>query len=110
MPQHRHRGSAVIDKVAARELDLYIENTGELYNQFKSIIKNIKTKIRRGTYDPAKAPALWAYWYEAGAKRYVKEFGGDVRMMFPKALRDYLARERAVDEYKRILAGEYDWL
>jgi len=81
MPRHRH--AAPIDETAARELDLYAENTSELYGQFKSIIAN------------------------AAAKRYVKEFGGDVKTMFPKALREHLAAERAREEHDRIVRGEH---
>lgn len=98
----------MIDKAAAHELDLYAENTSELYNQFKSIVANVKKKIKSGRYDPVKAPKLWLYWYDAAAKRYVKEFGGDVRRDFPLALRKQLAAERAVEEYKKIVGGEYN--
>lgn len=47
------------DEHAARELDLYAENTSELYGQFKSIIANLQRKIKSGKYDAAKAPVLW---------------------------------------------------
>ena len=93
--------------VESHELELYADNTSELHNQYKSIIANIKRRIENGTYDPARAPALWAYWFEAAAKRYVKEFGGDVRTMVPKSLRDQLSRERAKDVHAQILRGEY---
>lgn len=39
----------------ARELDLYAENTSELYGQFKSIIANLQRKIKSGKYDASKA-------------------------------------------------------
>ena len=95
------------DESAARELDLYAENESALYNQYKSILENLKKKISSGKYDASKAPALWAYWYEAAAKRYCKEFGGEVRTAFPAKLRKQLAEQRARDEYPRIIAGEY---
>lgn len=94
----------------ARELDLYAENTSELYGQFKSIIANLQRKIKAGKYNAAKAPALWMYWYEAAAKRYAKEFAhspSEWSRMFPKALRMHLAKERAEQEYRNILHGEY---
>jgi hypothetical protein len=47
------------------------------------------------------------YWYDAGAKRYVHEFGGNAATMFPKALREHLATARARDEYERIKRGEH---
>ena len=104
---HRRQPHHAVDEHAARELDLYAENESALYGQHQSIIANIKRRIASGTYDAAKAPKLWGYWYEAAARRYVKEFGGDVRTMFPKALRDHLSRERARDEYQRIINEEY---
>jgi hypothetical protein len=96
------------DNAVEHELDLYAENTSELYGQFKSMIANVKRKIASGTYDSSKAWKLWLYWYDAAAKRYVKEFGGDVRTMFPKSLRVKLAKERAKDEYAKIKRGEYN--
>lgn len=97
----------MVNETAARELDLYAENTSELYGQFQSIIANLKRKIASRRYDATKAPKLWAYWYEAAAKRYCREFGGVWSEMFPKSLRDHLARDRAKDEHKKIVNGEY---
>jgi hypothetical protein len=106
--KRRAREPQPIDETAARELDLYAENTSELYGQFQSIIANLKRKIKAGKYSPAAAPKLWMYWYDAAAKRYVKEFGGNVQTMFPKPLREHLAAERSREEYAKITSGEYD--
>ena len=58
----------------AEELILYIENDYDLYRQrFVPIIKNIQRKLKRGNYDHTKAPKLWGYIVEAGAKKYHKE-------------------------------------
>lgn len=92
---------------AKRELDLYAENERALYNQFQSIIANVKRKMKAHKYQPGLAPKLWLYWYDAAAKMYCKEFGGDVKHSFPKAMRMELAEERAESEYERIRAGEY---
>lgn len=89
------------------ELNLYAENEVKLYPQFKSIIANIKRKIKAGKYDASKAPKLWLYWYDAAAKMYCKEYGGEVRTMFPKHKREWTAKERAKDEYAKIMDGEY---
>ncbi len=108
MPRRRHETTIrPIDETAARELDLYAENTGELYGQFQSIIANLKRKMKSGKYSPLLAPKLWMYWYTAAAQRYCKEFGGTVATQFPKALREHLATERAKDEYEKIKRGEY---
>lgn len=87
---------------AVNELDLYAENTSELYNQKKSILANIKRRIASGKYNHALAPKLWLYWVDAAAKRYVKEFGapGDkVDSMFNKNTRMALATQLA-DRYR----------
>lgn len=97
-----------IDEAAAEELDLYADNTSELYQQKLSIIENVKRKIRSGKYDPALAPKLWLYWYDAAARMYTKEHGtGNTQQLFPKALRMKLAEERARTEYQLIVQGEY---
>lgn len=110
MANHRFQNQP-IDEVAARELDLYAENTSQLYPQFQSIIANIKRRVKKGTYDPKLAPQLWMYWYESAAKQYAKEFASsqsEWSRIFPKALREHLAKQRAKDEYENVLRGEYD--
>jgi hypothetical protein len=98
----RRRGRAgrggSVDETAKRELDLYAENTFELYNQKKSILANIQRKLKSGKYDHALAPKLWGYWVTAAAKRYQKEFGSDAPI-FSKATREALAQELA-DRYR----------
>ncbi len=95
------------DDTAMTELKLYMENEGKLYPQFKSIITNIKRKIKSGKYDAHKAPKLWLYWVDAGAKMYCKEFGCNIRTMFPKYKREWVAAQMAKDEYEKIKEGEY---
>jgi hypothetical protein len=90
------------------ELDLYLYNTSELWPLHESIVQNLKRKIERGTYDPARAPDAWIYWVEAGAKRYVREFGGGAWFqVFDKQTRDALAIDIAQREYGKIVGGEY---
>lgn len=99
-----------IDQHALTELELYAENKSSIYEQKKSILKNILRRIKNGTYDPGLAPKLWLYWVDEAAKRYVKEFGGDLRITFPKPLREALAEKLAKEEYALIQAGEYESL
>jgi len=101
-----------VDDVTKRELELYIENDERLYkNQIIPIIKNILTKMRRGVYDHSLAPKLWQYLIDAGARKYVKEYGspGDkIQNVFPASMRRELAQEFA-DKYKQeIELGNYD--
>ncbi len=61
----------------ARELALFIVNDGDLYRQqAQPIIKNLRKKIAKGTYDGTKALKLWGYLANSGAQKYTKEFGG----------------------------------
>lgn len=104
------RRRAPVDEQAATELELYIENDGSLYNQKKSIIANLEKKIRKGIYDEAKAAKLWLYWVDAGARKYVREFGsgGTVDTIFNKPTRERVARElaRRINP-DAILRGDY---
>ena len=83
--------------IEKRELELYIDNDRDLYRQREAIEKNLKRKVKSGKYDPTKAPKLWQYMVDAGAKKFVGEFGGNVRTMFPKKMRTELATEYARD-------------
>ena len=88
------------DEHAETELKLYIQNDRDLYRQqIVPIIKNVQRKMKSGKYEHAKAPKLWMYLVDNGAKKYVKEFGGDIKRDFPKDLRLSIANEFAT-EYK----------
>ena len=89
-----------IDATAARELKLYIENDRDLYRQqIVPIIKSVQRKMKSGKYDHAQAPKLWLYLVDNGAKKYIKDYGGDMKTLFPKDLRLSIANEFA-NEYK----------
>jgi hypothetical protein len=61
---------------AGKELALYIINDSTLYKrQTLPIIANLKRKIKKGVYVPAKALILWKHLADSGAKLYHKEFG-----------------------------------
>lgn len=112
-PGHRrHREPA--DQHAARELGLYIENESDLSpwgprGQGRDIAKNLVRKMRKGTYDPDKAPKLWSYLTEAAAKRYAKEFGvaREWSRTFTPATREMVAVSLARGFEDRYKAG--DW-
>ena len=96
----RSRLNEGLDAHAARELKLYIEQDRDLYRQqIIPIVKNVQRKMKSGKYEHAKAPKLWLYLVDNGAKKYVKEFGGDDKRDFPKDLRLSIANEFAT-EYK----------
>lgn len=89
-----------VDYVAAKELELFIENDGDLYRQqFKPIVRNLEKKRKKGIYDKEKAVKLWMYLAESGAKKYVKEVGsGSWYEMFDVPTRRETAR-RLNDAY-----------
>lgn len=89
-----------------RELELYIDNDQRLYHQSLAIQKNLIRKIQRGRYDHRKAPRIWLYMVDEGARRYVKEFGGSVRDMFPLAGRKNLATRYANQFVRMLRSGE----
>ena len=86
-----------VDKDMVIELKLYIDNDGDLYKQrLIPIVKNIQRKMKSGKYDHKKAPKLWKYLVDDGAKKYQKEFPG---VKFNKQEKEAVAQEFA-DEYK----------
>ena len=86
-----------VDKHMVGELKLYIDNDSQLYKQrLVPIVKNIQKKMKSGKYDHSKAPKLWKYLVDDGAKKYQKEFP-DVK--FSKQEKEAVAQEFA-DEYK----------
>jgi len=100
--------------IESRDLMLYIENDGDLYRQqMQPIRKNLATKMAKGVFDRTKAEKLWMYLVENGAKKYVKDMGGQNEpwhKFFTMEDRKRVARELTdsfIDEQKH---GEYDYL
>ena len=84
-------------KDEASELKLFIDNDAQLYKQrLIPIVKNIQKKMKSGKYDHKKAPKLWKYLVDDGAKKYAKEFPG---VKFDRKVKDHVAQEFA-DEYR----------
>jgi len=89
-----------VDEHAATELQLYVENDGELYRrQGEPILRNLEKKVKKGTYDHDKAVKLYGYLVESSAKMYVKEFGsgesGEWYRMFDVLTRRVIAERLA---------------
>jgi len=100
-----------IDFEAARDLELYAENDGELYaGIIRATVANMARKIRRGCYDAEKAVKAWEYVAEAAAKKYAREFAraGEWCAMFTPATRRECARallERFADNVTEAAAA-----
>jgi len=104
----RERLTENVDEHAANELYLYIQNERDLQKQKDSIIKNVVKKIKSEKYDHRQAPKLWSYLVDSGAKHYIKEFGGNMKVIFPKEVRQSVAVQFA-NEYKtEIDLGNYN--
>lgn len=91
-----------VDREAARELELYAENTARIYHQNTTpAIENLRKKYKRGQYDHEKAARLWEYVAESAARLYVKEFCPNAKYcdVFSAATRRETAR--ALAEYYR---------
>ena len=87
--------------IEQRELKLYIDNDGQLYRQrYTPIEKNLTKKMQKGNYDSKLAVKLFMYLVDDGAKKYVKDFGGNAKDMFPKKDRIEVAKE-LVDDFER---------
>ena len=101
-----------MDTHAVRELQLFIDNDGDLYRQqYTPILKNLMTKHAQGRYNRALAVKLFMYLVDNGAKKYQKQHGAASQpwhKAFPKALRTKVA-EALRDEFEdEAEGGGYD--
>lgn len=70
------RRAAPVDDHAVTELVLFAENTGSIYEQsIVPVIKNLAAKLRKGTFDKARAVDAFVYVADAAAKQYNAELG-----------------------------------
>lgn len=83
--------ATTVDDDAATELDLYAENTGELYPMRQAIEKNLLGKRAKRMYDSAKAIKGFQPLADRAAVMYAREYGGD-KSMFNAATRREVAR------------------
>lgn len=97
------------DDDAVRELVLYIENDGTLYDrQMAPIQKNLSKKFKKGIYDHEKAKKLWYYLTTSGAKQYGEEHGTKNGLaMFSPDTRRAAAAEMADSWHSEMEAGNF---
>ena len=93
-----------------RELKIYIDNDGQLYNQrYMPIIKNLSKKMKKGKFDKRLAVKGFMYLVDDGARKYIRDFGGS-KGMFSKKDKIEVAKEFA-DEFEEIYKNkEYDFM
>jgi hypothetical protein len=109
-PAKRTNGSrSTVDPVAARELELYIENEANLVGPGNSLGANIMRmlagRIVRGTYDSTKAWKAWVPLTTEGAKRYKREIGS---INASKATRDAVATRLSEAFESEVRSGGLD--
>lgn len=110
LPPMRNNGSrSTVDPVAARELELYIENEANLVGPGNSLGANIMRmlagRIVRGTYDSTKAWKAWVPLTTEGAKRYKREIGP---INASKATRDAVATRLSEAFESEVRSGGID--
>ena len=65
-----------LDEHGAEDLELYAENTAEVYHRFITPTRNnLRKKVQNGTYDENKALKAWENVIDEAAKMYDKELG-----------------------------------
>jgi hypothetical protein len=88
-----------LDQHAATELQLFIENDEHIYtSRFVPVMRNLKRKMNRGTYDHNRAPKLWRYLVDAAAKAY-DPGSAQWHKVFNTTTRQHVAQTLA-DEYR----------
>jgi len=97
-------------KIEARELKLYIENDSALYRQrFLPIMRNLSNHMAKDRYKDSLAVKAFMHLVEAGAKKYIKDFGGD-KNTFSKNDKKAVSKE-FVQEFKDAYDNEeYDFM
>ena len=97
--------------VEMKELKLYIDNDQDMYRQrYIPLLKNLSKRKKKGQYRKGLATKAFMYLIDDGAKRYTKEYGGNVRDDFPKRQRQMLAKDY-VDEFESIFKNqEFDFM
>lgn len=98
---------AAVDMDVLEDLELFMDNTASLHQQFNSIIANVKRKMESGKYDPKLSPKLWLYWVEDGVKAYAKEFSVNPKVQFPMELKKALAERFSKHYDAAVKKGEY---
>jgi hypothetical protein len=104
--------STEVDEHAANELELYIDNDEPLYRQWQAIVRNLWKHQKRGRYDSERAADGFMYLVDAGAKKYVKEFGDLEDVTLPRATKwnvmfDMPTRRAVAREYAKSFENNY---
>lgn len=92
-------------------LQLYLENTGELHGDMTALRKALVTQRKRGTYDQDKALSRFLTFTNKGARRYAKENSlGAGYGPFTDTVRKRTARHLLESFESAAGFGEFDYL
>jgi hypothetical protein len=99
------RARAAVDTHAKRELELFLDNDGQMYARKTAFLNAAAKKMRAGTYDHALAGKLWLAWVNEGAKKYCSE-NYCPGATFSPATREAAAADVARHEHDALVRGE----
>lgn len=94
----------------ATELQMYLENDGDIYRQqLWPIIKNLENHFRKGRWDHERAITGMGYAVETAAKKYHSEFGssGPWHGVFTPAIRREVAESMVNDLESEMNSGTF---
>ena len=97
-----------VDQHMVDELVLYIQNDYQLIrSQMDPIRKNLVNKMANGVYDHKKAPKMWKYLADNGAKKYTKEWPETTFDVPTRKAAAQIMADEFLDEAKD---GEWDYM
>jgi hypothetical protein len=101
------RKPQIVDKILAREIELFAENEYKMYQRLLDIQKNYSLKRKRGTWDKSKAiKGLVTMYVNPSISEYRRQFGlGSVnsatKNYIAKNVFDYLWSEMGLKNVKK---------
>jgi len=91
------------DRHAVHELELYIDNTHQLYkDKWENFFSSLTRKVAAGKYDRKRALKMMGYLVDRAAKEYAKEFGGTWNQIFSVPTRKAVAASQ-VEEFEDVV-------
>lgn len=97
------------DESVAKELELFIDNSRELYDLILNVKRNLFKHWQKGKYDSQLAMRSWMRIADAGAKQYASEVARSPKMwneMFPKDIRRMVADNYEEEFHKELQNDE----
>jgi len=103
----------ILDEVAAREIQIFLDNDRELYLKMKlPILKALQKKYSKGIYNIDSAAKIWQKYIEAGMVKYNKTFGNKYSKWFDLLSvsdRKLLALEYAKETLMEFNEGNFEF-